>query len=79
MYAEYIIIIVEGKSHNEKTIFRGDKMRLDKIILMIILLGYCGVSVFYACKLSMKKDKNAKYMFISILLSLIAIYLASIN
>ena len=54
-------------------------MRLDKIVLMFILLCWCGVSTFFACKLSAKRDKNTKYMFISILFSLVAICMASMN
>ena len=54
-------------------------MRLDKIILMVILIGWLGVSVFFACKLSTRGDKNTKYMFISILFSLIAVCMASMN
>ena len=54
-------------------------MRLDKIVLMFILICWCGVSAFYACKLSARGDKNTKYMFICILSSLIAICMASMN
>lgn len=54
-------------------------MKLDKIVLLFILLCWCGVSAFFAGKLSARQDKNVKYMFISILFSLIAICMASMN
>ena len=54
-------------------------MRLDKIILLFILISWCGVSTFFAGLLSAKGDKNIKYMFISILFSLVAIGMASMN
>ena len=54
-------------------------MRLDKVVLMFILLGWCGVSTFFVCKLSARNDENARYMFLSILFSLIAICMASMN
>ena len=54
-------------------------MRLDKIVLMFILICWCGVSAFFACELSARRDKNTKYMLISILFSLIAICMTSMN